>query len=149
MKVVLHAIVYSKLAVMIITSRALRALDWLQIVNQLIFAPRGPNEVALIEILAVLAHLPPPSLLQDGADKRVVIPFPDVELSWCQMLLRINPVKRYTILLVDDLIESLKNSLFRLNLEVLALDRPWLEGEVSWQLYSEESLADKTHAVDI
>jgi hypothetical protein len=149
MKVVLHAIVYSKLAVMIITSRALRALDWLQIVNQLIFAPRGPNEVALIEILAVLAHLPPPSLLQDGADKRVVIPFPDVELSWCQMLLRINPVKRYTILLVDDLIESLKNSLFRLNLEVLALDRPWLEGEVSWQLYTEESLADKTHAVDI
>jgi hypothetical protein len=149
MKVVLHAIVYSKFAVMIITSRALRALDWLQIVNQLIFAPRGPNEVALIEILAVLAHLPPPSLLQDGADKRVVIPFPDVELSWCQMLLRINPVKRYTILLVDDLIESLKNSLFRLNLEVLALDRPWLEGEVSWQLYSEESLADKTHAVDI
>ena len=149
MKVVLHAIVYSKFAVMIITSRALRALDWLQIVNQLIFAPRGPNEVALIEILAVLAHLPPPSLLQDGADKRVVIPFPDVELSWCQMLLRINPVKRYTILLVDDLIESLKNFLFRLNLEVLALDRPWLEGEVSWQLYSEESLADKTHAVDI
>ena len=149
MKVVLHAIVYSKFAVMIITSRALRALDWLQIVNQLIFAPRGPNEVALIEILAVLAHLPPPSLLQDGADKRVVIPFPDVELSWCQMLLRINPVKRYTILLVDDLIESLKNSLFRLNLEVLALDRPWLEGEVSWQLYTEESLADKTHAVDI
>ena len=149
MKVVLHAIVYSKLAVMIITSRALRALDWLQIVNQLIFAPRGPNEVALIEILAVLAHLPPPSLLQDGADKRVVIPFPDVELSWCQMLLRINPVKRYTILLVDDLIKSLKNTLFRLNLEVLALDRPWLEGEVSWQLYSEESLADKTHAVDI
>jgi hypothetical protein len=149
MKVVLHAIVYSKFAVMIITSRALRALDWLQVVNQLIFAPRGPNEVALIEILAVLAHLPPPSLLQDGADKRVVIPFPDVELSWCQMLLRINPVKRYTILLVDDLIKSLKNTLFRLNLEVLALDRPWLEGEVSWQLYSEESLADKTHAVDI
>lgn len=149
MKVVLHAIVYSKFAVMIITCRALRALDWLQIVNQLIFAPRGPNEVALIEILTVLAHLPPPPLLQDGADKRVVIAFSDVELSWCQMLLRINPVKRYTILLVDDLIESLKNSLFRLNLEVLALDRPWLEGEVSWQLYSEESLADKTHAVDI
>jgi hypothetical protein len=134
MKVVLHAIVYSKLAIMIITSRALRALNWLQIVNKLIFAPRGPYEVALIEILAVLAHLPPPSLLQDGADKRVVIPFPDVELPRCQMLLRINPVKRYTILLVDDLIESLKNSLFRLNLEVLALDRPWLEGEVSWQL---------------
>ena len=65
------------------------------------------------------------------------------------MLLRINPVKRHAILLVDHLIESLKNPFFRLNLEVLALDRPWLEGEVSWQLNSEESLADKTHAVDI
>jgi hypothetical protein len=65
------------------------------------------------------------------------------------MLLRINPVKRHAILLVDHLIETLKNSLFCLNLEVLALDSPRLEGEVSWQLYSEESLADKTHAVDI
>jgi hypothetical protein len=107
MKIVLHAIVYSKLAVMIIKSRALRALNWLQIVDQLIFAPRGPNEVALIKILAVLAHLPPPSLLQDGADKRVVIAFPDVEFPRCQMLLRINPVKRHAVLLVDHLIESL------------------------------------------
>jgi len=65
------------------------------------------------------------------------------------MLLRINPVKRHPILLVDNLIETLKNPLFRLNLEVLALDRPWLKREVSRQLNSKESLADKTHAVDI
>jgi hypothetical protein len=38
MKVVLHAIVYSKLAIMII-SRAVRGLNGPQIVNQLIFAP--------------------------------------------------------------------------------------------------------------
>jgi hypothetical protein len=104
MKVVLHAIIYSKLAVMIITHRAFRALNRLQIVDQLIFAPRGPNEVALIEILAVLAHLPPPPLLQDRAHKRVVITFPNVEFPRCQMLLRINPVKRHAILLIYHLI---------------------------------------------
>lgn len=39
MKVVLHAIIYSKLAVMIIIGRDLRGLDRPKIVNQLIFTP--------------------------------------------------------------------------------------------------------------
>ena len=104
MKVIFQAIVYSELPVMISPIRWLRRLDRFQKVDEFILTPRCPNEVALIEVLPILAYLPPPPLLQDRSDKRIIIAFSNIEFAWTKMLLRVDPIERYPVFLVDDLI---------------------------------------------
>jgi len=80
-KVILYTVVYSEFSIMIGPLLAIKRLKRLKIIYQFIFSPRGPYEVALVEVFTVLTNRPPPSLLQYRSDKGIIISFPNIEFS--------------------------------------------------------------------